>query len=104
MRRAGAWAAPRPDLLDALPRGTALELEVEGRRAFLESDGPAELRAGPALAAEVEEWVRARSRVEGVLSPAGEPASPPGRGPHPLALWLLVAGAAVLFAGALATR
>lgn len=100
----GAWAAPRPDLLDALPRGTALELEVEGRRAFLESDGPAELRAGPALAAEVEEWVRARSRVEGVLSPAGEPASPPGRGPHPLALWLLVAGAAVLFAGALATR
>ncbi|MEE2941568.1 MAG: vWA domain-containing protein [Planctomycetota bacterium] len=101
---AGAWAAPRPDLLDVLPRGTALELEVEGRRVFLEADGPAELRAGSDRAALVGEWTGARSRVEGVTDPAGEPASPPGRGPHPLAPWLLVAGAAALFAGALAAR
>ncbi|MEE2941489.1 MAG: VWA domain-containing protein, partial [Planctomycetota bacterium] len=100
----GAWAAPRPVLLDALPRGTALELEVDGRRAFLEADGPAELRAGPARAAEVEEWVRARSRVERVTNPAEGPGGSPGRGPHPLTLWLLVAGAAALFAGALITR
>lgn len=100
----GAWCAPRPDLLDALPRGTALQLEVDGARAFLEADGPAELRAGPGRAVGVGEWARARSRVDGVTGHAGEPTSPPGRGPHPLAPWLLVAGAAAVFVGALATR